>query len=76
MPYIELMFVSRGKKKGRPLISETPLARERRLLAPHGGDALEDDTAHERNTHTEADKGKRSIHAQLDRTHPTPQRKR
>lgn len=59
MPYIELMFVSHGKKNGGvPLYRRHPHACRRcACLAPHGGDTLEDDTAHERDTHTEAGKG-------------------
>lgn len=38
------------------------------LLAPHSCDALEDDTAHERNTHSKAGEGERGIHTHLDAT--------
>lgn len=59
MPYIELMFVSRGKKnRGVPLYRRRPPCPWAMcLLAPHGSDALEDDTAHERDTHSEAGEG-------------------
>lgn len=36
------------------------------LLAPHGGDAFEDDAAHERDAQAKASKGERSVHAHLD----------
>lgn len=36
------------------------------FLAPHGGDAFEDDAAHERDAHAKASKGERGVHAHLD----------
>ena len=36
------------------------------LLAPHGGDAFEDDAAHERDAHAKASEGERGVHVHLD----------
>ena len=38
------------------------------FLAPHGGDAFEDDAAHERDAHTKAGEGERGVRAHLDAT--------
>lgn len=54
------------EKRGIPLLSGMPLARGRCLLAPHGGDSLEDDAAHERDAHAKASKGERGVHVHLD----------
>ena len=54
------------RKWGATLSWGRPLPVGGFLLAPHGGDSLEGDTAHERDAHTEASEGERSVHAQLD----------
>lgn len=64
-PYVELLFASRGKKKGLPLFWGRPLPIGECLLA-HGGDSLEDDAAHERDAHAEAGESERGVHAHLD----------
>ena len=52
---------------GHPLVLGMPHTRGRYRLA-HGGDSLEDNTAHERDAHAEAGEGKRAVHAHLDAT--------
>lgn len=61
------MFARHTRKMGAsPLSRRRPHARGRCLLAPHSSDALEDDTAHERDAHAKAGEGERGIHAHLD----------
>lgn len=61
--YRTVVRIARQEKRDAP-ISGTPLVRGRCRLA-HGGDSLEDDAAHERDTHAEAGEGERGVHAHL-----------
>ena len=65
MPLYRTVVRIARQEKGTPPISGTPLVRGRCRLA-HGGDSLEDDAAHERDTHAEAGEGERGVHVHLD----------
>ena len=61
------MFARHARKMGAsPYIGDAPMPVGGCLLAPHSSDALEDDTAHERDAHAKASKGERGVHAKLD----------
>ena len=69
MPLYRTAVRHTGQEKGAsPLFRGMPHARGQCLLAPHGGDAFEDDAAHERDAHTKAGEGERGVRAHLDAT--------
>lgn len=63
--YRTVVRITGQEKKGRPLFWGRPFPVGECLLA-HGGDSLEDDAAHERDTHAEAGESERGVHAHLD----------